>query len=163
MKKSYTFMTSLLTFYIRGKIDIDDSSVNLVVPNTFLTFIPLGKRSYKKYINHITSVNTSFSLNAKSFFFQLLVTFFGLDVIRNSAAIGIILALLGIMGVISSITYRLVVNDSSGSAIWVRALIFDKQAIINAGADIDRLLTQHVDDTNNAKAADKIVDAINKK
>ena len=38
------FMTSLLTFYLKGEISTEQNFLTLKVPNTILTLIPLGRK-----------------------------------------------------------------------------------------------------------------------
>ena len=37
-----TYMTGLLTFYLKGNISADQNFVRLKIPNTILSLIPLG-------------------------------------------------------------------------------------------------------------------------
>lgn len=54
------FITSYLTFYLKGEVRQDGNFINLKCPNTILTFISLGHRNYYIAINQISSVETSF-------------------------------------------------------------------------------------------------------
>lgn len=49
--KRFTYMTSILTFYIRGEIKIEQNIVSFKVPNTILGIIPLGYKCDSMAIN----------------------------------------------------------------------------------------------------------------
>lgn len=57
------FITSYLTFYLKGKIQVDKNFVKFEIPNTILKLIPLGKASRSLPVNQISSVDDSFKLN----------------------------------------------------------------------------------------------------
>ena len=46
------FITSYLTFYLKGKIQVDKNFVKFEIPNTILKLIPLGK-AYKCYHKNV--------------------------------------------------------------------------------------------------------------
>lgn len=52
------YMTSLLTFYLKGEIKSEQNFINFKVPNTILGLIPLGARTSKLPVNQIASVST---------------------------------------------------------------------------------------------------------
>ncbi len=159
--KEYTYMTSLLTFYMKGKITVTGRSVKLTIPNTFLKFIPLGSRTYEPMISQISSVNNSFKLNAKPLFFGIIVVLGGISAISDSFLTGLILLLIGIGEIISAFETVMYITENSGRNIGVSALIFDKKTIEDARNEIQKYLLMRVDDTNSRMQTNRIVNAIN--
>ena len=76
--ETISFMTSLLTFYLKGEIKQEQNFIRFKVPNTILTFIPLGSVKETVPINQISSVGTSFKLLFKSFLVGVILAFIGL-------------------------------------------------------------------------------------
>ncbi|MFA5658900.1 MAG: hypothetical protein WC900_06410, partial [Oscillospiraceae bacterium] len=58
-----TFMTSLLTFYLKGEIKSEQNFIKLKSPNTILSLIPLGAHKETLPTNQIASVETNFCLS----------------------------------------------------------------------------------------------------
>lgn len=156
-------MTSLLTFYLKGKIEVSKKSVSLSAPNTILKFIPLGSRRFEPMVSQIAAVNSSFHLDFKSFVVGIIIALFGLSLMGSSALLGLILLVLGTCQAVSSFETVLEVRDNSGASTTVVALIFDKNTIEEAEKEIKRVLAMRSDDTNSHKQTDRIVDAINSK
>lgn len=163
--RKYQYMTSLLTFYMKGEIEVSEKSVKLTVPNTIGEFIPLGKRTYEPLVSQIASVNSSFHLNGKSLLVGFILTLLGISLAGASGSelIGIIFLIIGVCQMVSSFETILYVTDSSGMIIGVDAVIFDKATIEKAGQDIHNMLMLRSDDTNTRKQTDRVIDAINNK
>ena len=54
--KAIKYMTSLLTFYIKGEIATEQNFLKIRFPNTVLALIPLGSRKYNVPVAQISSV-----------------------------------------------------------------------------------------------------------
>ena len=63
--KTITYMTSLLTFYLKGEISTEKNFLSLKIPNTVLALIPLGAQKHNVPVNQLSAVATSFSLAFK--------------------------------------------------------------------------------------------------
>ena len=168
------FMTSLLTFYLKGEIKQEQNFIRLKCPNTILTFIPLGSHKESIPINQIASVETSFKLIFKNFIVGVIAAIIGLALLGSSPLAGLLVLALGALIVINSFQTVLVLNTTSGSALFVFFLIFEKSKSEQAADQINRLISNRLDDTNNRQQTDRmiqhsdmmterIVDAINKK
>lgn len=155
-----TFMSALLTFYLKGEISQDQDFLNLKIPNTILTFIPLGKRSYNIPVDQIATVDTSFSLDFKHFIFGVLVAFLGLAMIRSSFLVTLIFLAIGASMVLSSFHTILSVHANSGTERAVSFLIFEKSKAEQAAEMINRAIALRHARTDVATQGDRIVDAI---
>ena len=69
--KAIKYMTSLLTFYIKGEIATEQNFLKIRFPNTVLALIPLGSRKYNVPVAQISSVASNFKFDIKSFFVGL--------------------------------------------------------------------------------------------
>lgn len=168
--ESITFMTSLLTFYLKGKISHEQNFIKLSQPNTILTLIPLGSKKETIAISQIASVETSFKLVFKDFLLGVIAFFIGLGVMSDSVFTGLILMLTGAGMVINSFQTLLTINTTAGQTKLLSFLIFEKSKAELAADNINRLVSNRLDDTNNRNIiaannanTDRLVDAINSK
>ena len=88
--KVITFMISLLLFYMKGEIRMEQNFIKTKLPNAIL-FIPFGTKRKSIPINQISSVNSNFSLNPKSFICGLVALIAAIICLGGSPAWGIIL------------------------------------------------------------------------
>ncbi len=157
------FMTSLLTFYLKGEISKKDNFVSLKIPNTILGLIPLGARTENIPINQISLVGTSFHLLVGRLLLGLIAALIGLSVIENSFIFAIIMILVGVLTVINSFQTIFTVDLTSGRNITLSFVIFEKSKAAQAEQEINRLISARIDDTNTRQQTDRVVDAINRK
>lgn len=161
--ETITFMTSLLTFYLKGEIRHEQNFIKLKAPNTILSFIPLGAEKHTVPINQISSVGTSFSLLLKNLIVGVIAAFLGLALMGDTVLGGLIVLLLGVSMAINSFQTVLTVNTTSGNEFEISFLIFEKSKAEQAEYQINQLVSHRLDDTNNRQQTDRIVDAINNK
>jgi len=164
MMEKITFMSALLTFYLKGEISQDQDFLQLKIPNTILTFIPLGSRKYNIPVTQISTVDTSFSMDFKHFILGVLVAFLGFSMIGDSLLWALILLALGASMILSSFHTVLSIHASSGTERNVSFLIFEKSKAEQAAEMINRFIALRHADTNvrmqNAVLGDRLVDAI---
>ena len=163
---SIQFITSLLTFYLKGEVSVDDNFVKVTKPNTILKCIPLGTNSKSIPINQLASVDSNFSLDFKSLILNLIVVYIGSSVKDSSAFLGILLILLGIGGAINAFQTVMTFKTSSGEAVTMDVVVFEKAKVEECKAKVEGLLVSHLDNINVRKHAekqtDRIVDALNR-
>lgn len=68
---SIKYMTSLLTFYLKGEIRTEKNFIQFKTPNTILGLIPLGAKTEKFTIDQISSTTTNFRLRLKYLIFGM--------------------------------------------------------------------------------------------
>ena len=68
---SIKYMTSLLTFYLKGEIRTEKNFIQFKTPNTILGLIPLGAKTEKFTIDQISSTTTNFRLRLKYLIFGI--------------------------------------------------------------------------------------------
>ena len=77
MKQS--FITSYLTFYLKASVALEGDFIKTSNPNTILKVIPLGSQNKTIPVDHIASVDDSFRLDIKSFFWGIIFALMGLS------------------------------------------------------------------------------------
>jgi len=157
------FMTSLLTFYLKGEIGKNDNFVTLKIPNTIFGLIPLGAQSENIPINQISLVGSSFHLLVGRLFLGLITLLVALSVIGDFFGFGMIMLLLGVLIILNSFQTVFAIDLTSGRRIVLFFVIFEKSKAGLAEQEINRLISARMDDTNTRQQTDRVVDAINRK
>lgn len=146
--ETITFMTSLLTFYLKGEIKAEQNFLKLKKPNTILTLIPLGASKVNVPINQISSVGTSFKLFIKNFFIGIVELIAAFALFNSSVIWALILLLVGAFTVINSFQTALVISSTSGADYVLFFLIFEKSKAEAAANAINNMIGSRLDDTN---------------
>lgn len=158
------FITSLLTFYLKGEIRHQQNFIRIKKPNTILSLIPLGSVNDTIPINQIASVGTNFKLLLKNFVFGLIVAMLGLGSLLDSFLVGLVVTAIGVSMVINAFQVKLSINLTSGATKEVYFLIFEKKKAEQAETQINGLISGRMDDTNNRiqteRQTDVLVDAL---
>lgn len=169
-----TYMTSLLTFYLKGEIATDQNFLKLKIPNTILALIPLGSKRYTIPVQQVGTVSSNFKLNLKRFIVGVLIVLFSLDLITDSVVLGLIFLLWGASTVITSFVTELYVATTAGIVYTIPFLIFEKAKASQAEQLVNNMIAVRLNDTNNRQVAEAqtkaqaayanaIIDAINNK
>lgn len=154
------YMTSLLTFYLKGEIKSEQNFINFKVPNTILGLIPLGARTSKLPVNQIASVFTNKQLKFGKLIVGVLATWVGLGMFGSSFIAGLILTFIGVNVAIDAFEIDLIVAINAGQEKVIDFYIFDKSKAELAVEQINSMISNRMDDTNTRVHADRIVDAI---
>lgn len=157
------FMTSLLTFYLKGEIGKKDNFVTLKIPNTIFGLIPLGAQSENIPINQISLVGSSFHLLVGRLFLGLITLLVALSAIGDFFGFGMIMLLLGVLIILNSFQTVFAIDLTSGRRIVLFFVIFEKSKAGLAEQEINKLISARMDDTNTRQQTDRVVDAINRK
>lgn len=157
------YMTSLLTFYMKGEIRQEQNFVNLKIPNTILSFIPLGAKKDSIPVSQLSSVESNFKLHFGAFLLGAIISVVGLCLISDSFLLALILMLIGANKIITAFETVLTIKTTAGDVKNISFLIFDKAKAEDAEKQIRQIISDRLDDTNNRTQTDRIVDAINQK
>ena len=157
------YMTSLLTFYLKGELRQEQNFVNLKKPNTILSLIPLGAKKDSIPVSQLSSVETNFKLHFGSLLLGAIVALIGLCMISESFIIALILMLVGANKAITAFETILTIKTTAGDVKDISFLIFEKSKAELAETQIRQIISDRLDDTNNRVQTDRIVDAINNK
>lgn len=157
------YMTSLLTFYLKGEIRQDQNFVNLKKPNTILSLIPLGAKKDSLPVSQLASVESNFKLHFGSLILGAIIAVVGLSMIADSFIFALILTLIGVNNAIAAFETVLTIKTTAGDAKDISFLVFEKAKAELAETQIRQIISDRMDDTNNRVQTDRIVDAINNK
>lgn len=174
--ETITFMSSLLTFYIKGEIKVENNFLKLKIPNTLLALIPLGSRKNSIPINQISDASSSFKLRLKDFLVGIIEAFIGLCTMFGGSVsyflIGLIILLVGVNTVIRAFQTLLVIRTTAGAYYVISFLIFESSKAEHAAESIVAMIASRMDDTNtrihtekqmeqNAQLNENLINAIN--
>lgn len=157
------YMTSLLTFYLKGEIRQEQNFVNLKKPNTILSLIPLGAKKDSIPVSQLASVESNFKLHFGSLLLGAIIAIVGLCMISESFVAAMLLTVVGANKAIAAFETILSIKTTAGDVKNISFLIFDKAKADEAERQIRQIISDRLDDTNNRVQTDRIVDAINNK
>lgn len=156
-----TFMTSLLTFYLKGEIRQEQHFIKLKCPNTILSFIPLGAKKESIPIEQISSVSADFRVQLKSLLIGILMAFIGIAILMSPQFIwGLILLVIGASNIISAFQTELTIDMTSGKSWIINFLVFEKSKAEQAAEQIEQLISRRYDATDVGLHTEKQTDAI---
>lgn len=158
-----TYMTSLLTFYMKGEIKSEQNFISFKTPNTILGLIPLGARTEKMAVNQIASTTSNSRLLLKPLILGIIVAYLGLSLLGDDFLLALIMLLIAANFVIDAFEYNLVVTTTAGQQKVIDFLIFDKAKAVLAEHQINAMISNRMHDTNGREQTDRIVDAINRR
>lgn len=151
------FMTSLLTFYLKGEIGQQDNFIKLKIPNTIFGLIPLGSHGENLPINQISMVGSSFHLLIGRFLLRVILAFIGLACFESSLPFGFIMLIIGVLTAINSFQTILLIDLTSGRSITLSFVVFEKSKAVQAAYDINKLISERIDDTNARQQTDRLI------
>lgn len=154
------YMTSLLTFYLKGEIQQEQNFVNVKKPNTILGVIPLGAKKESIPVTHLASVESNFKLIFGRLLSGLVISIIALVLLKETFLLGLIALLIGANRVITAFETDLTIKTTAGDVKNISFIIFEKGKADKAEAQIRTLISNRLDDTNNRQQTDRIVDAI---
>ncbi|MCM1165968.1 MAG: hypothetical protein NC299_07695 [Lachnospiraceae bacterium] len=159
--ETITFMTSLLTFYLKGEIKAEQNFLRLKKPNTLLAFIPLGAKQNNVPINQIAEVDTSFKLAIGRLLLGAFEGIFGLSCVFGPwFFLGLLFLLLGASTVINSFQTELSIRTTSGTSYELFFLIFEKSKAEQAENAINAMIGTRMNDTNTRAVTEAQTDAL---
>lgn len=162
-------MTSLLTFYLKGSISLDQNFVQLSSPNTIFGLIPLGSLKQNVPVSQIASVSTTFHLKLFNLLIGAFLVLFGpLVILDGDFGPGLLLMLLGASLAINAFQTNLIMTTTDGGIRLISFLVFEKEKAQQATDNINLIVSNRLNNTNNQNIiaannanTDRIVDAIN--
>ncbi len=174
--QNISFITSLLTFYLKGEIGVDNLMLNLKKPNTFLEFIPLGRKSDQVPVPQISTAATEFKLNTKELvigFVVFLISCAFLNSAKGSEIVeGLIYLAIGVLIILNAFKTTLTVTATSGMVYTIYFIIFEKNkaeaakklildAIVNRANDTNVRMAAEMQMQQSADQTQAIVNAVN--
>lgn len=142
----YSFIMSYLTYYLKATVSLEGNFIKVSNPNTILKVIPLGAQNRTIPVEQVSTVDDSFKLDLKSFFW------------------GLILGAYGILTVLSSFQTVLTLGLTSGQVHPISVAVFEKEKAMQCKEDIQALINQRYQATDvgkhTAEQTDRLIDAM---
>lgn len=145
--KEFEFSTSLLFFWVKGKVEVDNSFVKTKLSNTLLGFIPAGKDQQSIPLKNISGAMLSTKYFIKPIIIGLILFFIGLGSLSDSFILGLILLVLGI-GVAGSGIQTILNIEKSGTPYLISVPFFEKQKMQLLNDSIHNALAEDTDKTD---------------
>lgn len=163
------FASSILTAYIKGEVKQENANmIDITIPNSILTFIPLGTQKISVPVSQISSVGTNFYLDFKNFVIGVIIALIGLSSFGSIDSVGsffmaLIITALGAAECLNAFHVYLSIKNTAGEVVGSNAkidkngnikndgisfIIFHKNIAEQIAHDINQLCSQRVDDTN---------------
>ncbi len=145
--KKIIFSTSLLFFWIKGAVEVDNRFVKTNLSNTILGFIPAGKDQQNIPLKNISGSMLSSKYNIKTILFGLILLFIGLGSLGDSFIGGLIFLIIGV-GVTGSGIQTVLNIEKSGTPYYINVPFFEKNKMIELNEHINNALALDTDKTD---------------
>lgn len=165
--KQLSFITSFLTFYLKGLVRIDNDFFRAKVPNTILKMIPLGANNFSIPCTQIGNIDDSFRVRFGALIWGIIITIVGYNYFSDKFLLGLILLLYVISIILNSFEVILTIGASSGNEYIIRFMIFEKSKMYTVKEWVEEIIRTRHYDTNvrihSERQTNAIVDAINRR
>lgn len=168
--KTIKYRISLPTAYLKGEVTHEQNFVKLKTPNILFSLLAIGTKTDVIPVNQIATVTRTFNCIGVILLFGIILMWSGFSVMSaskilslSSSLASIILILLGVLIIITSFQTVITIKTTSGEALKISVLIFDRSKALEIEDLINQLISNRLDDTNNRQQTDRIVEAINNK
>lgn len=168
--KTIKYRISLPTAYLKGEVTHEQNFVKLKTPNILFSLLAISTKTDVIPVNQIATVTRTFNCIGVILLFGIILMWSGFSVISASKILSlssslapIILILLGVLIIITSFQTVITIKTTSGEALKISVLIFDRSKALEIEDLINQLISNRLDDTNNRQQTDRIVEAITNK
>ena len=162
--KTIKYRISLPTAYLKGEVTHEQNFVKLKTPNILFSLLAIGTKTDVIPVNQIATVTRTFNCIGVILLFGIILMWSGFSVISASKILSlssslapIILILLGVLIIITSFQTVITIKTTSGEALKISVLIFDRSKALEIEDLINQLISNRLDDTNNRQQTDRIV------
>ncbi|MBQ9099590.1 MAG: hypothetical protein IJY50_09220 [Clostridia bacterium] len=156
------YMTSLLTFYLKGEIQQERNFVNLKMPNTIFNLIPLGSKKESIPVTQLATVESDFKMHFGAFLSGLIFVILGLFLFSVELwPIALFMLIVGANRVLAAFETILVIKTTAGDMKYISFFVFEKSKADQAEKEIRTIISNRLDDTNARMQTNRIVNAIN--
>ena len=145
---SIRYMTSLLTFYLKGEIETDQNFVAFKEPTTILGLIPMGSNTQVVPVDQIASTSVNTRLNFGRLLLGLILLIGAIWLMRFSFLLALLLFLIAACCIINAFEISLTLFNTAGQQKLIRLLIFEKGKADYAAFQINEMIANRLADTN---------------
>ena len=160
-----TYITSILTFYMKGEISVEQNFVKLKDPNSILGLIPLGSKNEQISINQISSVQSNFKLKLGKLILGIIIAIMAFSMLGQEGGFlsFVIFAIIAANTILNAFEVDLKINQTSGQERSIDFFIFERAKADQAVQMINNAISGRLSDTNTREQTDRIVEALNNK
>ncbi|MCG1027018.1 hypothetical protein [Virgibacillus halodenitrificans] len=141
------FAISLLFFWVKGEVEVDNRFVKTKISNTILGFIPAGKDQQNIPLKNISGAMLSTKFFIKPFIIGLILLFLGLGTLSDSFILGLILLILGV-GIAGSGIQTILNIEKAGTPYLISVPFFEKPKMQVLNDSIHSALVDDSDKTD---------------
>ncbi|MEQ6356685.1 hypothetical protein ABNX05_18835 [Lysinibacillus sp. M3] len=145
--KKIIFSTSLLFFWVKGAVEIDNRFVKTNLSNTILGFIPAGKDEQNIPLKNISGSMLSSKYNVKAIIIGLFIISLGFSSIGESFIGGLFWLIIGI-GIAGSGIQTILSIEKSGTPYYISVPFFEKAKVQELNQYIHTALAEDTDKTD---------------
>ncbi|MGD7007297.1 hypothetical protein [Metabacillus sp. 84] len=145
--KEVSFSTSLLFFWVKGKVEVDGRFVKSKLSNTLLGFIPAGKDQQNIPLKNISGAMLSTKYLLKPMLLGILLFFIGLGSLGNEFLAGLLFLVFGV-GIAGSGIQTILTVEKSGTPYFINVPFFEKQKMQELNDLIHNALADDTDKTD---------------
>lgn len=145
--KNISFSTSLLFFWVKGAVEVDNRFVKTNLSNTILGFIPAGKDEQSIPLKNISGSMLSSKYNIKAIIIGLIFIFLGFSSMGQSFIGGLIWLIIGI-GIGGSGIQTILNIEKSGTPYYISVPFFEKAKMKELNQYIHAALAEDTDKTD---------------
>lgn len=155
------FSVSLLAFWVKGSMSVDQNFLHINMPNTVLFgLIPAGKRKENTPLQGVSQVETNNSFKLGAMIFGVIIALAGIAGMQESGVAGLILLLIGILMFLSGIKTRLSF-ERNGVRQSIDVPFFEGSKISEFADKVTNELTTYQVDRNNRIQTENQTSALN--
>jgi len=157
------FATSLLYFWVKGELELDEHFLKIGLRNTILWgLIPAGANKSSIPLDNISSVNSHASYDLKKIIIGVIAFLIGfMFIFDGSFLLGLFLVIAGVNIFDSGILTVLAVNLHTGTQV-LSVPLFEKKRLNAFKEGIEEAIKRNMDSRNVAKATEAQTEARNK-
>lgn len=141
------FSTSLLFFWVKGAVEVDNRFVKTKLSNTILGFIPAGKDEQSIPLKNISGSMLSSKYNLPAIIIGLFLILFGFSFMDESFFGGLIWLIIGV-GIAGSGIKTILNIEKSGTPYSISVPFFEKAKLNELNQYIHTALAEDTDKTD---------------
>lgn len=129
MRKQIYYSLSLVFFWVKGFIEVDDKMIKVERANTLFGFIPAGSDKQKFPLGNISAVRLSTSYKVKPILFGGVLMFSALGLLESNILGAILLFIIG-SGILGSGLRTTLILERSGQDYYIDGIFYEKQKFL---------------------------------
>lgn len=135
---SESFSPNMVLFWLKVNATVTNKRIVARQPNTLLGMIPLGYENMTIPLRSVAGVGVSVKFSLGQFLFSVVLLFLGLSIIADYLFPGLVITLLGVVLLLGSLRAALKIENTAGSAQFVKVAVTERAKLEQFRAVIDQ-------------------------